>query len=420
MSTYKKVVLRIIGGILILITLMYGMGAVYFNKHFFAGTTVNGIDVSFQDSDKVLDIMNKEVQAYALAVNTRDGGREKITASESGIQYTSAKSIEKQIKDQKCYLWFLPYSRDITVEAGFSVDKDTLMNTIKKLKCFENMEAPINARIVLDGDTYVILEEQNGSQIDLDQAFSTIETAIRTFQPEVSLTGCYLSPSVKKEDLKEKCDNLNIIKETIITYDFGDRTETVDFGVIQEWLTEDALDSEKVETYVNRLATKYDTKGSSRKFVTYDDRTVTVSGGDYGWVMDQAKETQALLNLIRSGSIEVRKPAYLSKAKSRNTNDIGFTYLELDLANDTYVFYLDGKPLVSGTGHAGSNIPTGCYKAEKGDEGLTFGDSSAICSFQSDAAPISDKSFGIPQEDVDKIIGSIKKWIPVIIYNATK
>ena len=39
------------------------------------------------------------------------------------------------------------------------------------------------------------------------------------------------------------------------------------------------------------LPDKYDTAGTERTFSTYDNREITVSGGNYGWVIDQQKET---------------------------------------------------------------------------------------------------------------------------------
>lgn len=87
--------------------------------------------------------------------------------------------------------------------------------------------------------------------------------------------------------------------DVVITYDFADRTETVDKDVIKNWLVLDkkgnyTLDEAKVAEYVNQLGYDYDTFGCTREFVTALGETIRVKGGDYGWAIDQDKETKAL------------------------------------------------------------------------------------------------------------------------------
>lgn len=54
------------------------------------------------------------------------------------------------------------------------------------------------------------------------------------------------------------------------------------------------MSKDAVAAYVAELAGKYDTAGTERTFSTYDNRDITVSGGNYGWVIDQQKEADAL------------------------------------------------------------------------------------------------------------------------------
>lgn len=91
----------------------------------------------------------------------------------------------------------------------------------------------------------------------------------------------------------------------MITYDFDDRTETVDRDMIKNWLTIDenglyTLDKKQIEAYISELAAKYDTVGTERTFNTYDGREITVSGGNYGWQIDQKAELKELTELIKT------------------------------------------------------------------------------------------------------------------------
>ena len=82
-------------------------------------------------------------------------------------------------------------------------------------------------------------------------------------------------PSVYQNDemLVKNCEQINKLTDVVITYDFDDRTETVDRETIKNWLKKDkkgnyTLDKKQVTAYVKGLSEKYDTVGNSRIFHT--------------------------------------------------------------------------------------------------------------------------------------------------------
>lgn len=174
------------------------------------------------------------------------------------------------------------------------------------------------------------------------------------------------------QKLRRQADRLT---KAVIIYYFGDRTERVDRKVIQNWLGEDengniVLRRSAVAAYVNELGRRYDTFGGTREFTTFDGRKKTVTGGDYGWAIDQEAETEALTGAILRGETRVREPEYLYTAWSRTRNDIGDTYVEIDLTNQRMVFFLDGEmladtPVVTGDpSRRESATPTGCFAVD--------------------------------------------------------
>ena len=86
-----------------------------------------------------------------------------------------------------------------------------------------------------------------------------------------------------------------------------------------------------------------------------------------GWAIDQEGETEALIEAIKSGVTQVREPVYAYEGWSRSTNDIGGTYVEIDLTNQRMLFYKDGiaivdTPVVTGNPNIqGNETPTGCF-----------------------------------------------------------
>ena len=172
--------------------------------------------------------------------------------------------------------------------------------------------------------------------------------------------------------LIRNCEQINKLTDVVITYDFDDRTETVDKEVIRGWLKKNkkgnyTLDKKQVSAYVSELAEKYDTVGQERTFHTYDGREITLNEGTYGWEINQEAEVKELISLIKKGKTLVREPVYSQEGLCRKINDIGYTYIEIDLTGQRMVFYNNGvpaadAPIVSGNPYVPNcATPTGCY-----------------------------------------------------------
>ena len=124
-----------------------------------------------------------------------------------------------------------------------------------------------------------------------------------------------------------------------------------------------------IRDYVQTLGEKYNTIGTKRTLTsTYTGEPVTVSGiGSYGYLIDIRGERAQLLKDIQShGNIE-REPIYAKRGKAYGENDIGNTYVELDLSAQHLWYYKDGAVLmesdfVSGTYNDKSRrTPSGVY-----------------------------------------------------------
>ena len=155
------------------------------------------------------------------------------------------------------------------------------------------------------------------------------------------------------------------------------------------------LDHSAIASYVGQLASKYDTVGIERSFSTYDNREVTVSGGTYGWLIDQPKEADALYQAIMDKKTQVREPVYAQEAASRDTNDIGYSYVEVNLTDRRLVLYKSGNPVVD-TGIAiSSSTPDGVYSIEEKKNQQAVGNMTVDCwmSFTDDLGIYGDPGF---------------------------
>ena len=156
-----------------------------------------------------------------------------------------------------------------------------------------------------------------------------------------------------------------------ITYRFDDNVETLDGATISGWLTTLANGSISVneapaKEYVASLASKYDTFGRNRSFKTHDGSQITVSGGDYGYWMDRVSTRQELISQILTGESAELTPVYFGTAVSYDPNNIGNSYVEINIGEQHLWVYKDGQMVnetdfVSGGLFKGNSTPEGTY-----------------------------------------------------------
>ena len=154
-----------------------------------------------------------------------------------------------------------------------------------------------------------------------------------------------------------------------VTYVFGSRSEVLGSTQICAWITGTdgnalSIDRGHVAAYVKCLADLYDTAGKVRVFPAFGGREVPLNSA-YGWTIDQARETDALIALIQSGQSQTREPLYLRTAANRD-NDWGSTYIEVDLNAQHVYLYQDAAvvwdaPCVTGNVSKRYTTPEGIY-----------------------------------------------------------
>ncbi|MCJ7689097.1 MAG: L,D-transpeptidase/peptidoglycan binding protein, partial [Clostridiaceae bacterium] len=223
---------------------------------------------------------------------------------------------------------------------------------------------------------YVIVAEVDGTKVNSYILYDYVAASILKEETTIDLESinCYVKPEYTSNSQKT-IDALNILNNYVfskITYTFGEQKETLDGSTINKWLTVDenfniTFDESEVKNYVDVLSDSHNTIGTMRNFITSRGKTINVGGGDYGWSVNRAKETKALIAALKEGKTIEKAPAYIQTAVSPGNNDIGNTYVEIDLTNQHLWFYKNGSLISQGdivTGNVSSNhtTPRGIYK----------------------------------------------------------
>ena len=191
--------------------------------------------------------------------------------------------------------------------------------------------------------------------------------------------GCYhdLELTAQMRETLEIWEKLEDFQQCGIVYQMGEEEIPVDASVVCDWIAlEDngrflldgsgqlQLRENAIEEFVAALAAKYDTVGASRQFLSTRGDMVTVEGGLYGNKLDQEAETAYLKEAFETKKSEVHEPVYLQEAWEKGSEDIGSTYIEVDMTDQKMYYYVDGvltidTPIVTGNTSRRMGTPSG-------------------------------------------------------------
>ncbi len=377
MSRSRKIIIGIIIVLLLLVLGVYFAGTWYFSSHFLPGSDLDGMKCSFKSEEDVQEMIAEKIATYSLTIQEMDEEKEALTAQDVGLQYVEDSSVEELIQKQDKKLWFTSVAspKKYTMSAATTYNKKKLEEAVKALKCFQGMVEPTDAFVDEKDGTYYVVSEVEGNALDEAKVLEVVRTAVEHGESKIDLVDseCYLKPQVYRDDkeLVKEAEALNKYTQVTIYYDFGDREEVVDGDLIRSWLVkgEDgnySLDEAAMAEFVYQLAYKYDTFGGTRQFITATGQTITTKGGDYGYVIKQKDTVEELKAAIQNGESGTREPVYLYSGVCRDTNDIGDTYVEIDISNQKMYFYKDGSllvdtPIVTGNPNKGNATPPGVF-----------------------------------------------------------
>ena len=357
---------------------IYFLISLYFINHFFFQTEINGINVSLMPHKDVSSIIIRFIKDYELQLLERNGETEIITSQNIGMNYNKSGTIAMIKHLNNPFLWVssLFKKNRYYINDLYDYDKTLLENKIHELRCLSGeIQEPHNANFKYSDGTYEIVKEIYGNKINEMCLEKTISKYISEGRQTLDLgtTQCYINPEFtmgSKKTLKTR-NLLNQYVSAKITYRFGSSTEQLDGNTLHKWLSVDdnlevVINKEEVAKYINVLSKKYDTVGIKREFQTTTGKKVELQGGLYGWKINREAETNALLNNIKHAEVVEKEPIYLQRAFSREGNEIGDTYVEINISKQHLWFYKNGKliiqgPVVTGNPNRGHSTVLGVY-----------------------------------------------------------
>ena len=354
-----------------LLAIVYFCGVWYYSGRLFEGTRIGSVSCGNMTPDGAEQAIKEQVENYSIEIVFKDK-TEKIKGKDIGYTYQSENAALAVLKDQNAFFWPVGLFIEKSYPGGYSasLDQEKLRERLLSFESMkkENMTPAKDAYIAFEDNQFVIKKETQGTVIDENLLLEKVKSAVEKRKESISAEeeGVYAVPAILQdnEDLKKQQEVWNSCAAVTVTYLFGDKQEVLDGMRVKDWFTYDAEGNyvenpeglmDNIQAYTAELAAKYDTLGRDRVIKsTATGENITVEGGDYGFLIDQEEESLQLLADIQNHANTQREPVYAQKGAVYGGNDVGNTYVEVDLTEQHLWYYKEGKLLmdsdfVSGT-----------------------------------------------------------------------
>ena len=379
---------------------IFSIFQMFFQTHFYLGTVINGVNFSGKTTEEVAEVLTDLAASYTLELAGRGGVKEQVQGSEIGLRFNAEVGSQaiKQEQNRVSPFVSLFSHRALKISNALIYDENLYQASLARLSCIDSTKvtATKNATLVYAKDGYKTVKEIYGDMADRDILFASISNAVLNNVTKLDLekAKCYTDPTITADSQRVK-DAKSMLEKYItakITYRYAGGREIVDKDEIVQWLELDndlnvIFNSAKMKSFVNALASHYNTYGTVRDFTTATGAAIKIGGGDYGWRVDVNGEIAYLTEAIKNGEKASREPLYSQHGASYSANDIGSTYVEINLAAQHLWYYRNGALLAEGdvtTGNIskGNGTPTGIYR-------LKYKDTNAVLEGEDYSVPVS-------------------------------
>lgn len=342
----KKI--KIVLSLIFILLIIYFSGVIYFHKFSYPKTFINGVK---KGNVVIENILNKYPDKYVLSIVGRNNKSLKLKGIDIDLNY-SIKGVSKINQNP----WYWPYGiftkHNYMINYVYKYDKNKLNNIVKSSELLKNEKKPHDAYIKFDNNKLLKVREIYGDKLVFNKLILSIEKSINKYYTKLILNKEYLSPRIKISD-SEYLKFFSLLDKYVknkIIFDFVDRKFEIGAKELLKFFdyknSKYILNEDKVYNYVYDIADETNTYARSHKFIATDIGEITVPGGIYGWRMDIEKTSKKVVKMIKDSKYGKVKIDYLRTANHRGKDDIGNTYIEIDLSRQKLWYYKKGKLLI--------------------------------------------------------------------------
>ncbi|MCM1187732.1 MAG: L,D-transpeptidase/peptidoglycan binding protein [bacterium] len=378
----RILVLILLCGLLVLLGGSLALG-LYYQDNFPVNTWINGVYCTGKTIDEVnTELIERTPAADAVILDA--AGEEWTLSSQSiGLRPDYREALRAYLKQNSSFFWFYHLNKptEASVAVQYVCDADGLSESMEELEFVQKEKAlPTGCLVLYSEEDGYSFRDGNTLRLDFDRALEYIRDCFLDGELRIDLTqgSCYrqLEDDARDREQRLLWGRLEEFLARDITYDMGAEKLTLTPDILSGFLAADgeqkpvldpdgALipDEQRIGQWVDGLAETYDTCGTVLEFQATRGDVVNVKYATYGTRLDAEAEKKYLLDVLREDPEEpqVHVPVYLQEGFVRGLDDIGGTYIEVDMTEQHMYYYVDGEIVLDTdvvTGNTGKRMGT--------------------------------------------------------------
>ncbi len=406
--------------VLLVLLTGYLMLSLYYADGFSYGTWINGIYCTGKSPEEANALLMEKTAYAGLNVTAADGTVYQVSPSGINLKADYTQTLRTYMDQQNPFAWGVNLftGRQHTVLPQVSYDSDLLDSEISGWELFDLQEDDRGVSVVHGKNGYELVDTTENVPVK-SSITEAVKNALMSMDTELDLKsadGCYrnLEKTDQMRSVTKTFDKLQKLQKLDVTYLFGDEQTEVAAAAVSDWIVTDAqkkqAQAERVSrnkpgsglflaagkeirfpddpgeengfitdadgnllvsesamyAYLEKICAPYDTVGKTRNFSSTSGRKVDVSGGTYGNEIDLSDEFAYLKNAFIAQKKETHTPTFSKQARAAGSDDIGNTYIEIDMREQRLYYYENKRmiitmPVVTGNIKKRRGTPEGVY-----------------------------------------------------------
>lgn len=341
----------------------------YYSRTFSVNTWINGVYCTGKTVEEVNSELMQSAEVPELIIIDGQGQSWELDLSLVDYRMDYTDSLREYLKRRGHAFWLTQVeTAALNLSPGCSWDQEKLKALVAGLdwvKAAGEGSTEVAIRTGGDGGEPYVLFDGKSHRLDLDRLCGYVQQCMESgiYRIETEQGDCYTDLEDTPEDalLREQYADLQDFLHTNLIYDMGAEQIELTPDVMASFLRmggdglpvwdegELVVSADSIRTWVEQLAGQYDTVDAARDFQTTQGRVVQVSYNTYGTQLDVEAEVEFLKEALQYERDEplIHRPSYIREGYRRGLDDIGNTYIEVDMGQQHMYYYQDGECLIS-------------------------------------------------------------------------
>lgn len=365
--------------------LYYGLQS-YYNDTFCPNSWINGIYCTGMSIEEINEELINKTKLENLVIRDVEENTLIIDPKEIDMRVDYRKSLVA-LKGEQQKPFLLNGGAEPSVyqisQATYSWDEEKLAQLFQQSPLANaELQKEYGCRVRYGVDGFY-LYDGNRQRLNMDACLIYLKECLAKGQVRIQLApeSCY--ENLPDNDFDRTQKKLwkklqQYISDHTFVYDMG--TEKIEIGnqIISSFLWDEAgqrirldqngkpmIDSETALAWLDELVCQYDTVDTTRSFQTTRGDRIDIDYVTYGTKLDLKAEQEFLIEQLQAEEItpmnRVHIPSYIKQGFTRGIDDLGGTYIEVDMTMQHMYYYVDGDLVLETdvvTGNIGRRMGT--------------------------------------------------------------